>query len=139
MNYYLVSLRYENYEVIKEEGFSIMGFPNRSQIVESVEPGDKLVLYIGSRKSVIAGIVEATSEFFLDNELLWDEVFPKRINIREYKILKPQNFIPIKSLINGLSFVDETKKRYGLYFMQAIRKLSKEDYKLFYDVVNNSC
>lgn len=135
MKYYLVSLRYENYEVIRQNGFSIMGFPERSHIVEAVEPGDKLVLYVGSRKSVIAGIVEATSKYFYDNKLIWDEVFPKRIKIQEYKTLKMQNFIPIKSLIEGLSFVDETKERYGLYFMQAIRQLNDEDYKLLYDEV----
>lgn len=138
MNYYLVSLRNENYEIIRQNGFSIMGFPERSHIVEGVEPGDKLVLYVGSRKSVIAGIAEVKSKFFYDNELIWDDIFPKRIRIKEYRILEPHQYIPIRSLINSLSFVDKTKERYGMYFMQAIRKLSDEDYKTLFDAVTNS-
>lgn len=127
MNYYLISLRKDNFKQLKENGFSLVGLPAYSRIVESIRPGDKIVLYVGKPISGIPGIIEATSEMYYSDSWLWDEFFPKRINATPYKMID-DSFVPMRDIKNGLSFVRPEIKKFGVYFMQGIRKLSDSDY-----------
>jgi hypothetical protein len=60
----MVSLRQTNFEQLLENDFKVIGFPEYSRQIEQVKPGDIFVLHIGSGKSLIPEIVEATSEYF---------------------------------------------------------------------------
>ncbi|MCM1235259.1 MAG: EVE domain-containing protein [Ruminococcus flavefaciens] len=141
MNYFLVSLRYDNFKQLQESGFEVIGFPEHSKMIESVKPGDKFVLYIGSQKSLIPGVVEAASECFWDNELIWDDIYPKRVKMKVDIMLKPENYVSMKEIKNGLSFINPEVKKFGVYLMKGIRKLSEQDYSYIMEKVRskNDC
>lgn len=124
MNYYLTSLRKKNYEILENNGFRLIGFNERSHLAEKLEPGDLIFVYIGSRVSKIAGYVIVNDKFYWDNELLWDDVFPKRVKIEPGVILKEK--IDIRSLIDRLSFV-KNKLRYGMSFLAGLREIPCDD------------
>lgn len=126
MRYYLASLRKENYEILKNIEFSIIGFNNKSLIADEMEPGDVIIIYIGSRVSKIAGIVEVTGKCKWNTELIWDDIFPKRIPIKPIIILDDEKMINIRDLLDGIKFV-KNKEKYGVYFFSGVKHLSKED------------
>lgn len=128
MKYFIVSLRYENFLQLKSSGYKLLGFPEFSRKIEATKPGDKFILYIGSGKSVIPGILEATSEMFIERNLIWDDYFPKRIHTKEYITLDEDKYISMKEIKNGISFIRPEVKKFGVYFMQGLRELSEEDY-----------
>lgn len=135
MQYFLVSLRYENYCKLLESDFELIGFPGKYTLIDSIKQGDKFVLYIGSGKSLIPGILEADGELYWDNEMLWDDIFPKRVKTKKYKILE-ENFVSMKEIKNGFSFIKPEVKKFGVYFMKGVRKLSEEDYKYICEKVD---
>jgi predicted RNA-binding protein len=112
MNYYLVFLRYDNFIQLDETDFEVIGFPEHSKMIESAKLGDKFILYIGSNKSLIPGIVEATSECYWDNELIWDDIYPKRVRMKI--VMKPEDYISMKKIKNGLSFINPEVKKFGV-------------------------
>ena len=137
MNYFLISLRYENYKQLCESNFSEIGLPEHSRLVETIVPGDRIVLYVGKPKSGIPGIIEATSSMFISRTMLWDEFFPKRITAKPFLMLSDEEFVSMRNAKNGLSFVRPELKKFGVYFMQGIRKLSEADYNYLYEKVKN--
>ena len=141
MNYYMVSHRQSNFEQLIEHDFEVIGFPEYSRQIEQVKPGDKFVLSVGSGKSMIPSIVEATSEYFGDNELFWDDIYPKRVRMKKNIILAKDNYVSMKEIKNGLSFINHDVKKFGVYLVQGLRKLSEEDYKYILEKVkcNHEC
>lgn len=128
MKYFIVSLRYENFLQLKESGYKLLGFPEFSRKIEYTKPGDKFILYVGSGKSLIPGILEATSEMFVDRNLIWDDYFPKRIHTKQYIVLDEKKYVSMREIKDGLSFIRPEVKKFGVYFMQGLRELSEEDY-----------
>lgn len=126
MSYFLTSIRKENYEVLEENSFEFIGFSEKSHLAELLEPGDIIILYIGSRESKIAGYVEVLDKYFWDNRLIWDDIFPKRVKIKSRIILNDNDKIQVKELVPNLSFV-VNKKRYGMSFFAGIRRIPEED------------
>lgn len=126
MNYYLTSLRKENYEIIEENGFNLIGFNEKSLLAEQLSKGDILIIYIGSRESKIAGYIEVVDKYYWDNELIWDDIFPKRVKIKPKVILNDSSKINVKDLVSKLSFVSN-KKRYGMSFLAGIRRIPAAD------------
>jgi predicted RNA-binding protein len=122
MKYYLTSLRKENYEVIENNRFSLIGFNERSQIADKLEVGDTIIIYICSRVSKIAGYVIVTEKSYWDTNLIWDDVFPKRVKIKPGIILHDK--IDIRKMIAILSFV---KNRFGMSFLAGLRELPEAD------------
>ena len=126
---YIVSMRYQNFQKVKENGFSYIGFPERSVLAKHLNVGDLLFLYIGSRKSKIAAMVEVDSEMIWKNDLIWDDLFPTRYQIRPISVLPPDHYIDMRSIKNGLSFINPEIERFGVYFMSGIKKITDEDSK----------
>lgn len=126
MNYYLTSLRKENYEIIEENGFNLIGFNEKSLLAEQLSKGDILIIYIGSRESKIVGYIEVVDKYYWDNELIWDDIFPKRVKIKPKVILNDSSKINVKDLVSKLSFVSN-KKRYGMSFLAGIRRIPAVD------------
>jgi len=132
MKYYLTSLRKENYEVIESNNFNLIGFNEHSQIADKLEIGDVIILYIGSRVSQIAGYVTVTEKSYWDTNLIWDDVFPKRVKIKPGIILNDK--VDVRQIIEELSFV-KNKKRYGMSFLAGLRKLPDEDGKMIIEEI----
>lgn len=97
MLHYLVTLRKDNFEVISELGFSMIGFSERSHIAEKLEPGDRIIIYL-SGKSAIVGEIEVKSKFYWSNELLFDDIYPKRVDMKKICILDEKNYISMKAV-----------------------------------------
>ncbi len=135
MRYFIVSLRFDNFLQLKESNYRVIGFPEHCKMIESVQPGDKFILYIGSGKSLIPGIIEASSEMFWKSDLIWDDIFPKRIKAKEYLMLQDDKYVSMREIKNGLSFIRPEVKKFGVYFMQGLRELSAEDFKYIYGKV----
>ena len=128
MKYFLVSLRYDNFLQLKNSGYKLLGFPKFSRKIETVKPGDKFILYVGSGKSIVPGILEAKSEMFIERNLIWDDYFPKRVSVQKYILLDDEKYVSMREIKNGLSFIRPEVKKFGVYFMQGLRELSEEDY-----------
>lgn len=132
----MVSIRLDNFLQLREAGYNMLGFPKYSRMIESVKPGEKFILYIGSVKSKISGILEATSEVFIKKDLIWDDYFPKRIYTKQYIILNDDMYVSMREIKNGLSFIRPEVKKFGVYFMQGLRELSEDDYLYLLKKVN---
>ncbi len=137
MHYFLISLREENYQQLVSSGFRLVGLPEYSRIVERIQPGDIIALYVGRPASGIPGFIEATSPMFMDHSLLWDDYFPKRIHAKVNYMLPQGCFVPMRDIKNGLSFVRPEVTKFGVYFMQGIRELNKSDFDYLYEKVVN--
>lgn len=125
-NCYLTSLRYENYLVLRDNGFNVIGFNERSQLADKLKKGDMIFIYIGSRVSKIVGYVRVKQECYWDTKLLWDDIFPKRVRIEPISVVNDNNGIHVKNLVEQLSFV-KNKSRYGMSFMAGLRQIPQED------------
>lgn len=126
--HYIVSVRKENFDELKKSNFSLIGFPDRCKIADSLKMGDKLIVYVGSRVSVVAGIIEVASEMKYETTLLWDDIFPKRFKTKPLILLEEKKYLPMAKIKNGLSFIDPSIIKYGVYFMSGIKIINDEDY-----------
>jgi len=130
MKYWLYVLRKENYEKTKEDKFSLIGFPERYlKTAKEMSKGDKVVLYLASGISKIAGIIEIKSHYYESNEWIWDDTFPVRLKARPYIILSKDKFLDMRILKDKLNFI-KNKQAWRNYFMQTIKKLDEKDYKI---------
>ena len=135
MQYFLVSLRKENFEKLKESNFDMIGFPEKYRLIDRIELGEKFVLFVGSGKSLVVGILESTGKIYRDNNLFWDDYFPKRVKTKVHIILEEEKYVSMRQIKDGLSFINPDVKKFGVYLMKGVRKLSEEDYKYLYEKV----
>ena len=126
MKYYLSCLRKENFDIIERHSFSIIGFHENSHIADELEPGDRIIIYVGSRISCFAAVVKAKSKVYWDNKLIWDDIFSKRVKISEYITLNRNDLVDVRDILQELSFI-KNKKRFGMNFMSGLRRLPLED------------
>jgi len=130
MNYWIYVLRKENFEITSENNFSLIGFPERkTKAAKQMNVGDKIVLYIASNVSKIAGILEIKSDYYESRTWIWDDTFPIRLKTKPYIILKKDNFLDMRQLKDKLSFITN-KQAWKVYFMQTLKKIDEKDYKL---------
>lgn len=130
MNGYLISLQKNNYESIRNSGYSIVGFTKRCHMVDDINPGDMLIIYVASHISKIAGILKVEEKVYWDTELIWEDVFPKRIKTSPYAILPTNDWIDFRAIKDDIEFISNKKTpKFGVYLMQGIRKLSRHDYE----------
>ena len=132
--YYIISMRYENFHQIRDDGFSMIGFPKSSLMAKKLKIGDLLVLYIGSRKSQLAAILEVNSEMIWENDLRWDDFYPIRYKTKPIIVLNPNNYLDMRKIKNGLSFINPEIVKFGVYFMSGIKRISYEDYKYLHNL-----
>ena len=129
MQGYIISLRKDNYESIKNSGYSMVGFTESCRIVEAVEPGDVLIMYLASGISKFVGTLRVKEKYYWDNELVWDDIYPKRLKTEPIDILSPETGVDVRLIKNDLSFItNKEMKKFGVYFMQGIRKLTSKDF-----------
>ncbi len=141
MSYWICITTRENWEIIKKE--KIWGVPERHKnTIRKVKPGDKLIFYLRQERvdkevlpSAIAGIMEASSEVFLDRKRIFKgsprdskEIFPYRVKLKEVKI--PERPVEFKPLIPKLKFIKNKSKWAGHLMGKAMREIPEEDYKL---------
>lgn len=127
-SYWLVPERVENFETDVRFDFKVKGFPERLRnSVSKIRPGDRLVIYIASHKSVIAGILTAKSECYKKKDLIWDDFFNLRIDTETYIILNEGQFVRFRDLVNDLEFI-KNKRAWKVYLMRSLVKIPQKDY-----------
>jgi len=100
-----------------------------------MQKGDKIVIYIASKKSKLAAIYEVVSESpYYETALVWDEIFPVRIKIHPEIVLDEGTFVSIKELVPKLGFI-KNKEHWRLYFYTTLKKLTREDYAILYEAI----
>lgn len=130
MQYWLCVLRKENFDINASKNFSCIGFSKRFlKSAMEINIGDKVVIYVASKISKIAGIVEINSDYYESYDWVWDDVFPIRLKTKPFIILENDKFIDIRILINKLSFI-RNKKAWRYYFRHSLKKIDFKDYKL---------
>lgn len=135
-NYWLISTSPANFEVSKQNGFTIEGFKERSKnLVQRVQPGDRFLYYINKLQK-IGAISEATSGYYYDNKTrIWiekDEIWPCRFKVKPYLELPEEEFVDVKKLVEKLSFITDKQREvnWGLALRGSLRTIPKEDYDL---------
>lgn len=135
--YWLVSTSPANFEVSKQNGFTVEGFKERiKKLVQRVQPGDRFLYYINKLQK-IGAISEATSGYYYDNKTkIWieeDEIWPCRFTVKPYLVLPEEEFVDVKKLVDKLSFITDKQREvnWGLAFRGSLRAIPKEDYDLF--------
>ena len=134
--YWLISTSPENFEIDRQNNFTVQGFTNRfRRLVSQVKPGDKFVLYI-NRLQKIGAICEATSSFYYDDKKrIWvedNEMWPCRFKTRPLLVLGDEELLAIKKLVPSLSFITPKQRvtTWGLAFHQSLRTIPEEDFEL---------
>ncbi len=139
MTYWFASSNRDNWEIIKKK--NIWGIPKRNKsIIERVNPGDKILIYVSQKKendeilpSAITGAFEIISKgyenmtpLFITPEKMGNEVFPYRVRLKPIRIFKePLGF---KQLIPKLKFI-KNKTMWTGHIRVAMREIPEEDYK----------
>ena len=95
MNYWIIAISEDNWNVIKET--NKYGAPEGSRASQLIKPGDVIIFYVkekGARElgGMFVGAYEVTSQWYNEYEPLWlDEKaeykvsYPSRINLKPHK------------------------------------------------------
>ncbi len=142
MQAWLVPVSKENWGIYKANEFKFLAFTFRARKrVSEIEIGDAIILYIASRISVLSGILRAKSILNLETivfsqkkmnrrrELKWDEIYNCRIDTEPEIILKENQFVSLKNLINNLKFIED-KNNYYRCLQTSLTSIPLSDYKL---------
>ena len=109
-NYWLDLFTGTTWDEFTKAGGQISGFrKSRWKSAQKIKPGDYLLCYLTGVSRFI-GILEVTSEVFLDNSPIWkDEDFPARFNVKIVIELTPETAIPVLELKDKLSCFENLK------------------------------
>ena len=109
MAYYIDLFSPDTYQAFSKSDQTISGFRARQKgVAASVKIGDKLICYM-TRLSRWVGVLEVTSEFFVDDTPIFvpaNDPFVMRFSVKPNCWLSPENSIPINDDIcwSALSF-----------------------------------
>jgi hypothetical protein len=102
--YWLDLFTYSTWQQFLNAGASVTGFRDRRwSTVRRIRPGDYLLCDLTGVSRWI-GLMEATSEGYLDEAPLWAEaLFPARVKVKLIVVLTPETAVPVFELRNQLS------------------------------------
>jgi predicted RNA-binding protein len=124
----------DNFARTAERGWSVQGIKSRREkTAKEIRPGDKVVYYV-TKVVAFGAIVEVTSTYFEDHELIWTskpgEDYPWRFEITpEVVVESPESWVPAEEIHADLEF----PKKWGpdhwkLAFQGNIRAWPESDY-----------
>lgn len=119
MNYYIYAIHPNNIDkCIKNNLIAVrkQGLEN----LKKAKKGDKIIFYSGKKNNGFIGYGVVQGDYFLEKKkIIWDDertskkiLYPHRLKV---KFLKYGKFIPIKDIINDISFI-KNKKNMGFTF-----------------------
>ena len=135
-NYWMVVTTLENFEVTRKLGFTLQGLkPQHQRKVQRIEPGDRILYYIGGKR-YFAATATATSRYFRDDSPVWkregtaDLTF--RVRIRPEIVLSDEEFMDARQLAPRLDYVRRwSPEDWYLAFAQThLHLLPKKDFML---------
>lgn len=137
MNFWLLAITPENYEVTRRLGFTVQGFARRNRRkVERMEPGDRLVFYVLSRR-VFPATATLTGRGFEDHTPLWTspwpgEDFPYRVPIKPDLVLPEGKELDTLQFAFRLEYVRRwVPEEWPLAFLQGdLHLIARKDFEL---------
>ena len=124
----------ENYAATAERGYRLIGMKERRRLqAQSMEPGDRIVLYL-TRVMAFAAVIRLTSELFEDREPVWPgkpgkaDPYPWRFESEPELVLEEAAWLPAESLKDDLEHIRKwPAEHWTLAFQGQLRTLSEHD------------
>ena len=138
-NYWMVILSPENFRVLQENGFTLMGLERSlKKRAQRMEVGDRVLFYVhGSRFFAATATVDA--EAVEDPSPMWDtgnshETFPWRVKLRPEHVLAEDKYIDARAVAPRLEYVRKwTPERWPLAFQGPLHLIPKLDFQMLED------
>lgn len=135
-NYWMLITNPENFEVTRKLGFTLQGLrPQHQRKVQRIEPGDRILFYIGGQR-YFAATATATSRYFKDDSPVWKREgtaeLTFRVRIRPEIVLADEEFMDARQLAPRLDYVRKwPPEDWYLAFAQTnLHLLPKKDFML---------
>jgi len=124
----------ENYAATAERGYRLIGMKERRRLqAESMEPGDRIVLYL-TRVMAFAAVIRLTGELFEDRDPVWPgkpgkaDPYPWRFESEPELVLEEAAWLPAESLKDDLEHIRKwPAEHWTLAFQGQLRTLSEHD------------
>ena len=124
----------ENYAATAERGYRLIGMKERRRIqAQSMEPGDRIVLYLTKVKAFAAAI-RLTGELFEDREPVWPgkpgaaDPYPWRFESEPELVLEEGARLPAEQLKDDLEHIRKwPAEHWTLAFQGQLRTISEHD------------
>ena len=136
MNYWMHVISPENYQLTKQNGFTIQGFrlANRKK-VDRMAPGDRMLFYV-DRHRRFSCTASITSHSFSDHRRIWqwvrdEEDFSNRVFMRPNVVLNSEFHVDAEQLAPRLDYVKRwVPEWWPLAFQGNLHLLPKTDFHL---------
>ena len=130
----------ENYAATAERGYRLIGMKERRRIqAQSMEPGDRIVLYLTKVKAFAAAI-RLTGEMFEDREPVWPgkpgaaDPYPWRFESEPELVLDEAAWLPAEAVKDDLEHIRKwPSEHWTLAFQGQLRTVSNADAELLLD------
>ena len=135
MNYWMLSISEENFEVTRAQGFSVQGFGTRQRRkTDRMVKGDRLLFYVkGSR--VFPATATISSPVFEDESPLWtahqaSESFKYRVRISQDFVLPSEKYLRVNQIGPRMEYVRRWPPEMWHYaLMDELHLLPRKDYE----------
>lgn len=136
MNYWMLSLSEEHYNVTREQGFRVQGFGIRQRRkTDRMAKGDKLLYYVkGLRVFPVASTIIST--VFEDEKPLWlstqpNELYKYRVRTRGDLILRPDQYLQAIQIAPRMEYVRRwPPEMWPHAFWEELHLLPRKDFEL---------
>ena len=124
----------ENYAATAERGYRLIGMKERRRLqAQSMEPGDRIVLYLTKVKAFAAAI-RLTGELFEDREPVWPgkpgaaDPYPWRFESEPELVLEEAAWLPAEAVKDDLEHIRKwPAEHWTLAFQGQLRTISEHD------------
>ena len=124
----------ENYAATAERGYRLIGMKERRRLqAQSMEPGDRIVLYL-TRVMAFAAVIRLTGELFEDREPVWPgkpgaaDPYPWRFESEPELVLEEAAWLPAEAVKDDLEHIRKwPAEHWTLAFQGQLRTLSEHD------------
>jgi hypothetical protein len=124
----------DNFERTRALGATMQGFETRQRknVMEGMEPGDRLVWYI-TKVQAFGGTATVASKGFEDHELIWQskpgEDYAWRVKLRRGRLLNEDAWVPSHVVGPGLEYVQKwPAEHWKLAFQGNLHQIPDVDY-----------
>lgn len=137
--YWVVVGSPDNFARTAARGFTVQGLKSRHRKkAERMAPGDKIVYYLTGLKA-LAAVATVTSEYFEDQERIWEsgnpkkatEDYPFRVRIEPDLILNDPDFVPAEGVARRMEYASKwPAANWTLAFQGNVHEIGRADYEL---------
>ena len=133
--YWLVNLSSENFKILKERSFDILGFSKKdNKLTNKIDINDNVIFYISDLRSFV-GQAKINSKKFYDKKDIWgensSEKLPYRGKLRNPKILNDSNFVSGYHVAPSLSYIKKwAPEDWYLALLSPVHVISQTDFSI---------